>query len=134
MDEAAFATLLARIEFLTPAQRGRTYQALAMAEANEHFERAGTEIDTALSAAKADPVPFGIKAKMTARPPSQDLLSKVGEERIANFGCPHCSGGGVHRWGSANGKPRYRCTSCRKTFTPDVATSSRLRHRRDGVT
>lgn len=122
MDEAAFATLLAGIEFLTPAQRGRTYQALAMAEANEHFERAGTEIDTALSAAKADPVPFGIKAKMTARPPSQDLLSKVGEERIANFGCPHCSGGGVHRWGSANGKPRYRCTSCRKTFTPLTGT------------
>jgi hypothetical protein len=32
MDEAAFATLLAGIEFLTVEQRGRVYQALAMAE------------------------------------------------------------------------------------------------------
>jgi predicted RNA-binding Zn-ribbon protein involved in translation (DUF1610 family) len=123
MDEAVFATWLGGIEFLTPAQRGRTYQALAMAEANEPFECAGTAIDTALSGAKADPVPYGIEGKTIAGPPGQDLLSKVGRDRIANFGCPHCGGGGgVHRWGDANGKPRYRCTSCRKTFTPLTGT------------
>jgi transposase-like protein len=122
MDEAAFATLLAGIEFLTVEQRGRVYQALAMAEANESFECAGTAIDTALSMTKAGPEPYGVQGQTTALPPGQDLLSKVGRERIANFGCPHCGAGGVQRWGSANGRPRYRCTGCRKTFTPLTGT------------
>src|ERR1700723_2190940 len=107
MDEAAFAILLAGIEFLTAAQRGQMYQALAMAEANESFECAGTAIDTALSGVKAGSEPYGLTGETTALPPGQDLLSKVGRERIANFGCPHCGAGGVQRWGSANGRPRY---------------------------
>jgi transposase-like protein len=122
MDEMAFATWLAGIEFLSPAQRGQTYQTLAMAEANEPFESAGTVIHMDLSRDNADPARNGLESKTAAHPPGQDLLSKVGQERIAHFGCPHCGGGGVQRWGAANGKPRYRCTSCRKTFTPLTGT------------
>ena len=122
MDEPTFATWLAGTEFLNPSQRGRTYQALAMAEANGSFECTGTAIDAALSRDNAGPVPDGVKGRTTAHTPGRDLLSKVGRERIANFGCPHCGSDGVHRWGSANDRPRYRCTSCRKTFTPLTGT------------
>src|SRR5271156_4624958 len=50
--------------------------------------------------------------------PAPDLLSKVGDGRIANFGCPHCGRYEVGRCGRANGRPRYRCKECRKTFGP----------------
>src|ERR1700739_3983963 len=51
-----------------------------------------------------------------------ELLSKVGRDRIADFGCPHCGDFAIGAWGRANGMPRYRCKACRKTFTPLTAT------------
>ena len=54
--------------------------------------------------------------------PYGDYEVIVSTDRIANFGCPHCGCDGVHRWGSANDRPRYRCTGCRKTFTPLTGT------------
>ena len=89
-------------------QRGRTCQALAMAEANEPFECAGTTIDAASSRESADPVADGLKARTPSRAPGPDLLSKVGQERIANLGCPPCGFDGVHLELAANdrGLPR----------------------------
>lgn len=36
--------------------------------------------------------------------------------------CPHCSAGRVHRWGTFSGRRRYRCTSCRRTFSDFTGT------------
>jgi transposase-like protein len=59
------------------------------------------------------------------------LLSKIGRERLASFGCPHCGGDAVHRWGQAGGRPRYRCTNCCKTFNPLTGTPLAGLHHRD---
>ena len=59
-------------------------------------------------------------------------MSKVGRERIARFGCPHCGRDDVGPWGKAGGKPRYRCTSCRKTFNPLTGTPLAGLHHQDG--
>ena len=129
MDNASFADWLAGIGLLNPSQRGRTYHALAMAEANGP----SASRDTAIDAGSLGDVPEAarrpaIEKTVSAAEPApmkagvQPLLSKVGQDRIAHFGCPHCGGDGVHRWGSASGKPRYRCMSCRKTFNPVTGT------------
>src|ERR1019366_8462860 len=129
MDNATFANWLAEIGLLNPTQRGQTYHALALVEANDPFECRDNTIDAGSPGDVPEAAPRHVIEKTvsaTEPPPvkaeGQSLLSKVGQDRIANFGCPHCGGDGVHRWGSASGKPRYRCTSCRKTFNPVTGT------------
>jgi transposase-like protein len=136
MDKAAFANWLAEIGLLNPAQRGRTYYALALAEANNPIECLDDGIGAGLAGDLPEAAPRRVTEKaVSATEPApakigdQTLLSKVGQDRIANFGCPHCGGDGVHRWGSASGKPRYRCTSCRKTFNPVTGTPLAGLHR-----
>ena len=119
MDDGVFTDWVAKIGLLSPVQRGQTYHGLALAEANDCLDCA----DVVIAAA---PAPEEVEAAMpgppVSAPASPPLLLKIGQDRIANFGCPHCGGDGVHRWGKANGKPRYRCASCRKTFTPLTGT------------
>jgi len=44
--------------------------------------------------------------------------------------CPHCDGRRLHRHGHDRGLQRYRCCSCRKTFSALTGTPlARLRHR-----
>ncbi len=50
------------------------------------------------------------------------MLSRIGRDRIASFGCPHCGHDGARPWGGANGKPRYRCAGCRRTFNAATGT------------
>ena len=59
------------------------------------------------------------------------MLSKVGRDRIACFGCPHCGDFAIGAWGRANGMPRYRCKACRKTFTPLTGTPLSGLHYKD---
>ncbi|GEM_PF-6622294 len=108
MDDGVFADWVAKIGLLSPVQRGRTYHGLALAEAYDCLDCPDVVIP-------ATSVPEEVKAAilgpLVSAPTSRPLLSKIGQDRIANFGCPHCGGDGVHRWGKANGKPRYRCAS-----------------------
>jgi transposase-like protein len=60
-----------------------------------------------------------------------DLLSKIGRDRLTSFGCPHCGSDDVISWGKAGGRPRYRCTSCRKTFNPLTGTPLAGLHHQD---
>ena len=136
MDDAAFANWLGGIALLNPTQRGRTYHVLAMAKANGPSECRGNAIDAGSlgDVPEAAPLPAIEKTVSPAEPApakagEQPLLSRVGQRRIANFGCPHCGGDGVHRWGRASGKPRYRCTTCRKTFNPVTGTPLAGLHR-----
>ena len=129
MDDGVFVNWLAGIRLLNPIQRGRTYQALAMAEVDDASVRGERIVDAASPRDGAGTVSEagGEKTVSTAEPVgseagSQDMLAKIGQGRIANFGCPHCGGDRVHRWGHDSGKPRYRCTHCRKTFNPLTGT------------
>ena len=122
MDDLVFANWLAGIGLLNPTQRGRAYHVLALAEADDSSECTGRMIDVASPADEARSVSRATAVKTVANAPGHDLLAKVGEERIAAFGCPHCGGDCVHRWGRDSGKPRYRCAGCRKTFNPLTGT------------
>ncbi len=106
VDEAAFAALVAAIDGLDAAQRIRVFEALALAEAADRGAVAGERL---LPAAAGDM-------------PGESLMARIGRERLDSFGCPHCGLRNVHRWGSAGGKPRYRCKDCRKTFNPLTGT------------
>ena len=67
-------------------------------------------------------VPHAIAVKIVSGAPTDDLSAKVGQDRIATFGCPHRGGEQVHRWDHDSGRPRYRCTHCQKTFNPLTGT------------
>ena len=123
MDDVVFENWVAGIEFLNPMQRGRSYYALALAEANGQGECRDGATGAASAHDEVDAVASREEpSRDAATRPVQPLLSRIGQDRIANLGCPHCGGDGIQRWGSASGKPRYRCMGCRKTFNPVTGT------------
>src|SRR5271157_4042105 len=122
MDTAAFATWLGGIGLLDPAQRAEAFRELALAEADDPIDPSAHPVDAAVLPYEAAVAPSLPVAETEDAAPEEDLLSKVGRGRIARFGCPHCGRDDVRPWGKAGGKPRYRCTSCRKTFNPLTGT------------
>ena len=114
MDAAAFAVWRIEVGALDRSQRGAVLQDLAFAEANDPIdlrEPAAAERRSQV-AAEAVPAVGESAANLT---PAGDLMAQIGQARVASLGCPHCGSDAVRRWGEANGKPRYRCTSCGKT-------------------
>ncbi len=135
MDGAAFAAWRAEIGFLTAAQRGMALFDLALAEANDPIEPRNHEIGEAARQVEVASAP-GVSAPVVGAPivgekSEPELLSKVGRDRIASFGCPHCGAVTVGGWGRANGMPRYRCKACGKTFTPLTGTPLSGLHYKD---
>ena len=63
-----------------------------------------------------------VATQVSSAGPAGDLMSQLGAERLARFGCPHCDAEDVQRWGRAAGKPRYRCKT-------NHTTAFRWRHR-----
>src|SRR5271170_3090444 len=121
MDSSAFATWLAGIQRLDGFQRGRVLQELALAEANDPKALEDCETIAAAPSCEAETPPI-VCEQIVKAASGQDLLSQIGQGRLASFGCPHCDGDDVRPWGKANGKPRYRCVSCRKTFNALTGT------------
>src|SRR5437868_616148 len=131
MDTAAFTTWLGGTRLLDPAQRAEAFRELALAEADDPIDPSAHPVDAAVlpyEAAVALSLPA---AETDDAAPEEDLLSKVGRGRIARFGCPHCGRDEVRPWGKTGGKPRYRCTSCRKTFNPLTGTPLAGLHHQD---
>ena len=131
MDRAAFATWLGGIGLLDPAQRAEAFRELALAEADDPIDPSAHPVDAAVLAYEAAVAPSLPVAETDDAAPEEDLLSKVGRGRIARFGCPHCGRDDVRPWGEAGGKPRHRCTSCRKTFNPLTGTPLAGLHHQD---
>ncbi len=131
MDTAAFATWLGGIGLLDPGQRAEAFRELALAEAADPIDPSAHAVDAAMLPYEAVVAPSLPVAGTDDAAPEEDLLSKVGRGRIARFGCPHCGRDDVRPWGKAGGKPRYRCTSCRKTFNPLTGTPLAGLHHRD---
>src|SRR5208282_3876209 len=130
MDTMSFAKWLGGIGLLDATQRARAFRELALAEASVPTEHSCDASDGAVPSGEAAVV-RSIVAPKTVDAGPEDLLSKIGRERLASFGCPHCGGDAVHRWGQAGGRPRYRCTNCRKTFNPLTGTPLAGLHQRD---
>jgi hypothetical protein len=93
MDGAAFAIWRPGIELLNSAQRTSAFQDLALAEANDAVEYRDDDIDETAQEDRAEAVQEGegeatseIVAPAAVSPsPAPDLLSKIGDGRIANF-------------------------------------------------
>lgn len=118
MEAVAFANWVSGIRLLDPIQRGHAHRELALAEADHSLD--GPAVEPRNTEAQAPPPER--KAALSIVAPKADLLRTLGQQRIARSGCPHCGWRDVHRWGQANGKPRYRCISCRKTFNAVTGT------------
>lgn len=120
MREAAFGKWLLKISRLSAGQRSQAFRALALAEAGVAIEgRSDGEVACGGVASPDASLPPVLTVGVAAEP---SLFAKIGRDRVESFGCPHCSSAEVHPWGSAGGKPRYRCTECRKTFNPLTGT------------
>jgi transposase-like protein len=126
MDGAAFEVWRAEIGVLTAAQRGMAFFDLALAEANDPIEPLDDKIDEGAPRVEVARAPSAATpvagAPIVEEKPEPELLSKVGRDRNASFGCPRCGGFAIGGWGRANGMPRYRCKACGKTFTPLTGT------------
>lgn len=136
MESLAFASWLAGIGLLSPAQRGRAFEELALAEASDAIEYREDGIGESARRGEAEAAPAAVVPAVVAQSvveatPERDVLSKVGRGRIASFGCPHCGACEIRPWGKANGMPRYRCMDCRKTFNPLTGTPLAGLHNKD---
>src|SRR5271166_36153 len=128
MDAAAFAVWRAGVGLLNRTQRSLLLEALALAEADDQIDHPAAEI--AETTPQSEVAGASVVAERRANPArSQGLLGQIGRARIASLGCPHCGGDEIRPRGKANGKPRYRCISCCKTFNPLTGTPlAGLRH------
>lgn len=109
MDPTAFEAWLAGIAALTEPQRRRVGQVLALSEA------------------AAEPLAAGAPAEPASRAYVAGI-AELGQRRVDSFGCPHCDGREIVRWGRASGLPRYRCKGCSRTF--NALTKTPLAHLR----
>ena len=117
MENAAFARWLVGIVNLDPAQRVRAIDALTGGDKD------GRRAESVVPRQRPSDAAGGVASVPSSGGPAEmDLMAKVGRDRIARFGCPHCDADEVQPWGSAGGKPRYRCKNCRKTFNPLTGT------------
>jgi transposase-like protein len=125
MDEATFAAWVGGVALLDDGQRSQALMALALAEAGEvaclDTPLTGAASSGAVTAPAAAP-PTAPNSAGSDNAAATSVLAQIGSARIASFGCPHCGGEGARPWGRANGKPRYRCTGCRRTFNPVSGT------------
>jgi transposase-like protein len=122
MDSVAFRVWLNGIRVLDPAQRGQAMRELALAEAGipgHDCDRAAGAGSTPDAACLAPPAKYETGDGAAAKP---DLMTRIGQGRLASVGCPHCDSDDIRPWGAAGGKPRYRCAACRKTFNPLTGT------------
>jgi hypothetical protein len=92
MDTTAFAKWLAGIGLLDSTQRGQALRELALAEANDPTEASDHATDDPALAGAAAAVPAIVVTRKADAGPDEDLLAKIGHDRIASFGCPHCGG------------------------------------------
>lgn len=118
MDVAVFSVWLSSIGRLTASQRIEALHILA-----------GSDHDRAFGFVPSEPSATAVPSNVGDGAPRDDLLSQIGQARQASTGCPHCGGDKIGRWGKSNGKPRYRCATCARTFNPVTGTPlARLRY------
>ena len=128
MDAAAFAGWRTGVGLLDRPQRSLLLQELALAEAADPIDHPVAE-SAAIPMECVAATALAVVGKMADSAPGQDLMVQIGQARIARLGCPHCGGDDIRPRGQASGKPRYRCTSCGKSFNPLTGTPlAGLRH------
>jgi DNA-directed RNA polymerase subunit RPC12/RpoP len=121
MDVAAFDGWLSAIAALTPRQRQRAWQTLALSEASagddiETGAPRGVDIASSGPAATPDQPPVASPVAQPLDRLGSDVVAELGQRRVDSIGCPHCDSRDVVQWGKASTLPRYRCKGCQRTF------------------
>src|SRR4051794_36401492 len=123
MDMAEFDGWLSRVAALTPAQRRRAWQTLALSEASagDAIETGPPRgVDSASSGPAAPPDQPPVASPSPVAQPlnrlGSDVVAELGQRRVDSIGCPHCDSRDVVHGGKASALPRYRCQGCRRTF------------------
>ena len=102
MDSAAFSSWRAEIRVLTATQRGLAFFDLALAEADDPIERPDDEVGEIAPPNEVACAPAVVASNavgpIVEEKPEPELLSKVGRDRIACFGCPHCGDFAIGAW------------------------------------
>lgn len=134
MDRAKFDEWLSAMAALTVTQRGEAWQRLALCEASDGASGApdmpSASVSPDVGTAAADDVSLA-PSHLAERPSVRvgaDLVAELGQRRLDSVGCPHCECRQVAPWGRASGIPRYRCSTCRRTF--NALTKTPLAHLR----
>ena len=86
MDAVAFATWLLGVRCLDASQRGRAFQELALAEEHDAGASHKGIAVAAMTAVEAEAVPSVVCAGTVNAASGQDLLSQIGQGRLASFG------------------------------------------------
>ena len=124
MDVAEFADWLTGMERLSGEQG-----ALALVALERVVGRSGGS--SGRSSAEAAPEAKASAAEGARRKASRaerDPLARLGDRKVARFGCGHCGADGIVGWGRSHGLPRYRCKACGRTFNAATGTGmARLR-------
>ena len=121
MESGAFLDWLSGVGQLDAAQRRRALAALIAADQGES-PGSGGDIAPDWSAGPAKP---SVRA---GRRKGADAIDEAGRGRVENRGCPHCAGREIVAWGRADGRARYRCKTCGRTFNALTKTPmARLR-------
>ncbi len=115
MDTVTFATWLLGVRCLDASQRGRAFQELALAEEHDTGASHKGIAVAAMTAVEAEAVPSVVRAGTVNAAIGQDLLSQIGQGRLASFGCPHCGGDDIRRW-------------ARPAASPGIAACAAARH------
>jgi len=98
VDDAEFDRWLSRIAALSPSQRRRAWQALALSEASEdHDGCAGASLNTVPEragmtgiGAPGEPRAATVSPAV-ARRGGAGVVAGLGQRRIDSLGCPHCA-------------------------------------------
>ena len=128
MDAVAFAAWRGGVGLLDRTQRSLLLEDLALAGSADPIDHPVAE-SAAIPMERAATAASAALGKTVDPAADQGLMVQIGQARIARFGCPHCGGDDICPRGKASGKPRYRCTSCGKSFNPLTGTPlAGLRH------
>lgn len=78
-----------------------------------------------LAARSAIPAPRSNAHRLRMETPSSlDIVRVVRDSRFAcGYQCVHCRGSHIVRWGGFAGRQRYRCRTCRRTFSDLTQTA-----------
>lgn len=53
--------------------------------------------------------------EILSKPEDVSLVAKLLDAKLSK--CPHCGADDLYKWATSGNRQRYRCKSCKKTFT-----------------
>ncbi len=134
MDDGEFSVWLLGIDRLSAAQRATTFHRLeAERDEDERAEAtaASGRAEGCVEAVGTSVSGTGERRRLGRGKTKKGALDEIGWRKVESAGCPHCGGRELIAWGSARALARYRCKTCRRTFSALTKTPMAHLHKKD---